>query len=449
MASGAADMTELPVLTEERAARKRLTERSPSTSPHARHTTHRTHAQERYDEGEIYSSVGSILLALNPQQPLSRLYGEQLMLFCQQSTEGKAPCPHIYTSVERIYKRVTEGEGSQSLIISGESGAGKTESAKVALSYLVWRTSEQQRADGRMQELATGLRQANPLMEAMGNAATPYNANSSRFGRCTSLRLDPSTGEEGAARLLAQDAVAPDDFSFGFSASCEAMVAIGFRQEEQTSLFAALATLLHLVSFSFSLPSSPHLTQIMRPDHIRLSLRPTRLLAGSGNVQFDEIEGKATPRMEEKQQALRRAAHVLSQSMEEVTSSLTRRSITIAGGEAVGIDLRSDQAEDSLLGLLKSIYSLLFAWVVERLNHTLATQGGTTPNPGWLSHAVNVDMLDIFGFENFSHNCFEQELTSHPLPRLCINYANEALHQVFLATTFKAAKPPPPSPLPS
>ncbi|KAL1526140.1 hypothetical protein AB1Y20_014868 [Prymnesium parvum] len=455
------DMTQLPVLTEESIL---------------------TRLEERYAHGAIYSSVGSILLAVNPQQPTPSLYGDAPMAASHHSAATPRPIPHVYTTVERLYSRVTRGEGSQSLVISGESGAGKTESAKLALSYLVWRTRSGHAPSDRAEALATALRQANPLMEALGNAATPYNANSSRFGRCTSLALDARSGAllggqvrtylleksrvtlfraaaaaaeaggaprarraaDGAAPLgvalagaprrsrtyhcfyqllAASDAAprhwplaalpraelrlaggaqayaltcdpgaprAPAEADVGaFGATCEAMAAIGLSDDETRALFSTLAVLLHL-----------------------------------GDLQFDEAGGRAYV-SSEAQDALLKASLVLGEPPAEVELSLTRRLMNV-GGEPVVIDLRADQADDALLGLLKSLYSLLFAYAVERVNLILRAQMDGPDE--WPPSTVFVDMLDIFGFENFAHNCFEQ---------LCINYANEALHQLFLATTFK------------
>ena len=139
----------------------------------------------RFSRDEIYSWVGSLLLAVNPYKQIGRLYGEEPM----RAFEGKPLLnarPHVYAIAEEACRKARRGGGSQSLIISGESGAGKTESTKLALSYLVWRTRALPgvhsgsdggggSGGGGSQQLTTSIIQANPLMEAFGNvyAAQP------------------------------------------------------------------------------------------------------------------------------------------------------------------------------------------------------------------------------------------------------------------------------------
>ena len=111
--------------------------------------------------------------------------------------------PHIYALVEGAYRKAVRGGGSQSLIISGESGAGKTESTKLALSYLVWRTREHGAGASGRSALTTSIIQANPLMEAFGNASTSRNSNSSRFGKCVRLGINADGGNLLGGQVIA------------------------------------------------------------------------------------------------------------------------------------------------------------------------------------------------------------------------------------------------------
>ena len=140
-----------------------------------------------------------------------------------------------------------------------------------------------------------------------------------------------------------------------------------------------------------------------------------------GNVAFDDdAAGLARAAEGEAAVSLQRAASVLMEPALEAL--ITHRSMSVRG-ERMRIDLRAEQAEQSLQGLLKSLYSLGFSWVVKRINQAMHL-GAAAP-----SGTVHLDMLDIFGFENFTVNSFEQ---------LCINFANEKLHQLFLHAMFKA-----------
>eukprot|EP00966_Prymnesium_polylepis_P165828 3833058-Prymnesium_polylepis.1 len=153
----------------------------------------------RFSRDEIYTFCGSVLLAVNPYKFISQLCAEDVMNSYEHLATTEMP-PHVYAIVERAYRKACHGGGSQSLIISGESGAGKTESTKIAISYLVWRSHSESRQQGSASNELTNstlqrrILQANPLLEALGNAATTRNVNSSRFGKCVRLAVDPSSG---------------------------------------------------------------------------------------------------------------------------------------------------------------------------------------------------------------------------------------------------------------
>ena len=145
----------------------------------------------RFARDEIYTYVGSLLLAINPYKDINGLYGEEAMgRFVGRGLLNNPP--HIYAIAEEAVRKARHGAGSQSLIISGESGAGKTETNKLALRYIVWRA----RGEGdRNAVLSRRILQANPLLETLGNAKTARNSNSSRFGKCVRLGTHPQTGE--------------------------------------------------------------------------------------------------------------------------------------------------------------------------------------------------------------------------------------------------------------
>ena len=174
-----------------------------------------------------------------------------------------------------------------------------------------------------------------------------------------------------------------------FKSTCAALDALGCATEDVHSLLGLLAALLHL-----------------------------------GNATFeDDINGNARPSPGAGADAVAAAGKALRSP--DVESLLLHRSLTVRG-ELMRIDLRAEQADHLLRGLLKSLYTLGFAWIVKSVNTMLQNPafGGA-----WPAASTLIDILDIFGFENFVHNSFEQ---------LCINFANEKLHQLFLHTMFKA-----------
>ena len=425
----------------------------------------------RFARDEIYSWVGSLLLAVNPYKQIARLYGEEAM----RPFEGQRLLnarPHVYAIAEEACRKARRGGGSQSLIISGESGAGKTESTKFALSYIVWRSR-----DGANGALTQRILQANPLLESLGNAKTVRNHNSSRFGKCVRLCTDPTSGAllgayfhtylleksrvvqfgaqernfhifyqllavvaptkkrpasrpawrwrapaaaDGAGAASAAPAppaelglgdlklggASPAEFALlsssgaqtsegiddvlGWADTAAALTSMGFTPDEQRALFAMLAALLHLSNLAYD----------------------------------DDAKGaaKTTPGCAS---ALGAAAHVLGAS--NLETLLTVREMAVKD-EVMRIELRADQAAHARDGLLKSLYGLAFGWVVAKINTAMRRDGGGAAYVGGEGD-VYVDALDIFGFENFGVNSFEQ---------LCINFANEKLHQLFLYAMFKA-----------
>lgn len=197
------------------------------------------------------------------------------------------------------------------------------------------------------------------------------------------------------------------------------------------------------------------------------------MLLHLGNVEFEDgADGRARAKEGASVDALRKAASVLmevrrcrrqrcrlcllSRQPRRIAQPNLEHLITVrvmhVGGETMRIDLRADQAALSMQGLLKSAFSLAFAWVVKRINAVLT---GVEAAQAASVNAAHLDMLDIFGFENFRYNSFEQvllpspwlaaqwahlaeRLPQHPFLQLCINFANEKLHQLFLHAMFKA-----------
>ena len=423
----------------------------------------------RFARDEIYSWVGSLLLAVNPYKQIARLYGEEAM----RPFEGQRLLnarPHVYAIAEEACRKARRGGGSQSLIISGESGAGKTESTKFALSYIVWRSR-----DGANGALTQRILQANPLLESLGNAKTVRNHNSSRFGKCVRLCTDPNSGALLGAYfhtyLLEKSRVVqfgPQERNSTSSTSCSpssrrrsARLAPGVavaRPAAADSAGAASAAPAPPASSASATSSSA----ARRPPSLRCSRRRARRRprgsttcsggrtrrrrsrrwasrptssarssrcsppSSTSRTSRSTTTPRAPPRRRRAaRSALGAAAHVLGAS--NLETLLTVREMAVKD-EVMRIELRADQAAHARDGLLKSLYGLAFGWVVAKINTAMRRDGGGAAYVGGEGD-VYVDALDIFGFENFGVNSFEQ---------LCINFANEKLHQLFLYAMFKA-----------
>uniref|UniRef100_A0A673ZYS8 Myosin-IIIb-like n=1 Tax=Salmo trutta TaxID=8032 RepID=A0A673ZYS8_SALTR len=374
--------------------------------------------------------IGDILVAINPFKYLP-LYVKEVSERYKYHEKSKLP-PHIFAVADRAYQsmmgRLATGPRNQCIVISGESGAGKTESTKLLLRQIM----ELCRANSQLEQQ---ILQVNPLLEAFGNAQTVMNDNSSRFGKYIQLRFHNSS-VKGAkineyllekSRVVHQDegernfhifycmlaGISPDDkdmyglldptqyrylngrygsedivrkWGEKYSEVCNAMDMVGFQEQEKVDMMTILAGILSLGNIMFE----PTETDVLRVTG--KSMGWLKATAGQFGVQEEELLRSLT-----------------------CTLSVTR-------GEAIRRLHNQQQAEDARDSIAKVAYGRVFGWIVSKVNELLA------PNVDFDIELNEIGILDIFGFENFAVNRFEQ---------LCINLANEQLqyffnHHIFL-----------------
>ena len=153
--------------------------------------------RQRFAKDAIYTYTASILIACNPFKRLP-LYGEKQMRAYQGKSLGMME-PHVYAVADRAYRSMSHYKMSQAVIISGESGSGKTETAKIVMAFLTWAGGSQKGSGGgAVEKLAERILQANPILEAFGNARTLRNDNSSRFGKFTKMLFGADGAIDGA-----------------------------------------------------------------------------------------------------------------------------------------------------------------------------------------------------------------------------------------------------------
>ncbi|XP_018402219.1 PREDICTED: unconventional myosin-XV [Cyphomyrmex costatus] len=383
----------------------------------------------RYDKELIYTYTGSILVAVNPYKMFD-IYGLDQVKLYEGRILGTLP-PHLFAVGSSAYSQVTAANNSsanQVVVISGESGSGKTESTKLVMQYL----AAVNRAPNNL--VTEQILEATPLLESFGNAKTPRNDNSSRFGkylevyfrdgaivggRITQYLLEKSRIVTQASEernyhvfyeLLAgldqqlrdkYGLLTPDKYFYlnqggnceidgksdvqDFKALLSAMQVLGFSSDEQDTIFKILSSVLHLGNVYFHRKQMRH---------------------GQEGV---EVGSDAE---------IRWAAHLLQVNSDGIIRALTTKT-TEARNERVFTALNIDQALDARDAFAKALYSSLFSWLVARVNHIVYK--GT-------KQTAAISILDIFGFENFTENSFEQ---------LCINYANENLQFYFNKHIFK------------
>uniref|UniRef100_A0A673GDA9 Unconventional myosin-VI n=1 Tax=Sinocyclocheilus rhinocerous TaxID=307959 RepID=A0A673GDA9_9TELE len=405
----------------------------------------------RYSKDLIYTSVANILIAVNPYFDIPKLYSPETIKSYQGRSLGTLP-PHVYAIADKAYRDMRVLKMSQSIIVSGESGAGKTENTKFVLRYLT--TSY-----GTCQDIDERIVEANPLLEAFGNAKTVRNNNSSRFGKFVEIHFNEKNAVVGGfvshyllekSRICMQSAEernyhifyrlcagasedirnmlhlnSPDNFRY-LNRGCtryfankdsDKQIMQNRKSPEHGKVGALKDPLLDdLGDFNRMVVA---MKKIGLDDTEKLNL--FRVVSGVlhlGNIDFEETGSTSGGCILKNQtsQTLEYCAELLGLDQDDLRVSLTTRvMLTTAGGAkgtVIKVPLKVEQANNARDALAKAIYSRLFDHVVKRVNQCFPFD--TSSN--------FIGVLDIAGFEYFEHNSFEQ---------FCINYCNEKLQQFF------------------
>ncbi|NWI55719.1 MYO19 protein, partial [Calyptomena viridis] len=394
--------------------------------------------QARYRVNLFYTNAGCSLVALNPFQPFSCLYSPELMREYHVALHPQDLKPHIFAVAEQTYRNVQNQMGpvNQSIIVSGESGAGKTWTSRCLMKFYasVAASVISPKGNETVERIEKRVLDSNPVMEAFGNACTLRNNNSSRFGKYIQLQLDRFHHLSSASIqtfLLEKTRVAyqapnernfhifyqitkgatpeerlewnlPEGAEFRWLPNSErdldedslevtrgAMCHLGIDSTTQSNIFKVLSGLLHL-----------------------------------GNVQFSNPVDESQPcELEDKTKVfVETSGDLLKIPVEELLESLRIRTIT-AGKQQQVFKKPCSRAECETRRdcLAKVIYARLFEWLGLLINESIYADPSV-----WTSF---IGLLDVYGFEAFPENNLEQ---------LCINYANEKLQQHFVAHYLKA-----------
>uniref|UniRef100_A0A8C8ACZ5 Myosin VIIB n=1 Tax=Otus sunia TaxID=257818 RepID=A0A8C8ACZ5_9STRI len=384
----------------------------------------------RHQEQKIYTYTGSILVAVNPYQLLPLYTVDQIRLYCNKRI-GELP-PHVFAIADNCYFNMKRNKRDQCCVISGESGAGKTESTKLILQFLA-------AVSGQHSWIEQQILEANPILEAFGNAKTIRNDNSSRFGKYIDIHFNQNGVIEGARIeqfLLEKSRVcrqAPEERNYHIF-YCMLM---GMNTEQKKMLNLGTASEYTYLTMGNCM-SCDGRNDAKDYAHIRSAMKIlmfsdsenwdiSKLLAAIlhlGNVEFeaavyDNLD--CSDVMDSPHFSI--ATKLLEVDSSELRNSLTNLSI-IVRGESVSRPLNIVQAADGRDAFVKGIYGRIFLWIVKKINSAIFNPTSQKPKNRYQS----IGLLDIFGFENFSNNSFEQ---------LCINIANEHLQQFFVHHVFK------------
>ncbi|KAG6457697.1 hypothetical protein O3G_MSEX010432 [Manduca sexta] len=377
--------------------------------------------KRRYKHDLVYTYTGSILVAVNPYKELG-CYTMDHMQNYRNKAFGNMP-PHVFALAESAYSSLQNGEKNQSVVISGESGAGKTETTKLILQYLC-------AAGGQASWAEQQILEANTVLEAFGNAKTVRNDNSSRFGKFVEVRLDHRGGIRGAVLrdfLLERARItgpAPRETNYH----------VFYQLVEGAKHNVELRNTLRLrdgVQFKYLRPEDEESRRVRageqgRLEALQLALTvlqvPPHMCEGLfkvlaavlwlGNIQFQDVDGERSALAPEDAEAVEAVASLLGLAPPTAQRVLLERQINVRGN-VTDIPLRLHDARENRHAMARALYARTFAWLVRHVNSCSA--------PG-REAARALGVLDIFGFENFASNSLEQ---------LCINYANEKLHMFF------------------
>uniref|UniRef100_A0AAX7U5J7 Myosin Ic, paralog b n=1 Tax=Astatotilapia calliptera TaxID=8154 RepID=A0AAX7U5J7_ASTCA len=402
--------------------------------------------RKRFKENLIYTYIGSVLVSVNPYKDLEIYTKNHMERY--RGVNFYEVSPHIYAVADNSYRSMrTEGK-DQCILISGESGAGKTEASKKILQYYAVTCP----ASEQVQTVKDRLLQSNPVLEAFGNAKTLRNDNSSRFGKYMDIQFDfkgapvgghiinylleksrvvhqnhgernfhifyqlIEGGEEDLLRHLGLERN-PQQYQYLIKGNCpkvssindrsdwkvvrKALTVIGFSENEVEELLNIIASVLHL-----------------------------------GNVQYGGEDSNACITSDIQ---IKYLARLLGVNVSVLTEALTHKKI-IAKGEELMSPLNLEQASSARDALAKAVYGRTFTWLVNKINASLTytmmkwclLYAGTFLflyiTNAFFNYSV-IGLLDIYGFEVFQHNSFEQ---------FCINYCNEKLQQLFIELTLKS-----------
>ncbi|PAV88320.1 hypothetical protein WR25_07567 isoform A [Diploscapter pachys] len=374
--------------------------------------------------------IGPVLISVNPFKQMP-YFTEKEMDQYQGAAQYENP-PHIYATADNMYRNMMIDNENQCVIISGESGAGKTVAAKFIMNYI----SRISGGGQKVQHVKDVILESNPLLEAFGNSATARNWNSSRFGKYVeiifsrggepiggklsnflleksrvvhqkqgdrnfhifyqllagadkNLRSTLGIGELSYYNYLNQSGVYQaqnTDDAKEFKATLHAMSVIGISEEQQFDLFRLVSAVLHI-----------------------------------GNITFVEDKNFAAVQSNE---FLEFPAFLLGLSADAIREKLTTRRMEGKWGkqtEQIDMTLNVEQAVYTRDAWVKAIYSRMFDFLVKSVNSAMEIPARDS--------ALSIGILDIYGFEIFDHNGFEQ---------FCINFINEKLQQIFIELTLKA-----------
>jgi len=408
--------------------------------------------KERYYSGLIYTYSGLFCVVVNPYKRLP-IYTEKIIEIYKGKKRHEVP-PHVFAITDIAYRSMLQDREDQSILCTGESGAGKTENTKKVIQYLAYVAASKPKSSSHLPasnegglsfhgdigedssgfswgELEQQLLKANPILEAFGNAKTVKNDNSSRFGKFVRINFDASGYIAGAnietyllekARIIRQ---APDERTFHIFYQ----LLLGASKEFKSQLLLDDAkNYTFMTQGGLRVPGIDDIEEFAATQNAMKVMGITdedmisiwRVISASllfGNMEFKQERNTDQATLPDNTVA-QKVAHLLGIQVTDLTKAFLKPRIKV-GRDYVTKAQTKEQVEFAIEAIGKATYERLFKWIVTRINRSL----DRTKRQG----ASFIGILDIAGFEIFELNSFEQ---------LCINYTNEKLQQLFNHTMF-------------
>eukprot|EP00485_Elphidium_margaritaceum_P007561 CAMPEP_0202691960 /NCGR_PEP_ID=MMETSP1385-20130828/6494_1 /ASSEMBLY_ACC=CAM_ASM_000861 /TAXON_ID=933848 /ORGANISM="Elphidium margaritaceum" /LENGTH=1474 /DNA_ID=CAMNT_0049347425 /DNA_START=27 /DNA_END=4451 /DNA_ORIENTATION=+ len=388
--------------------------------------------RKRFEGGKIYSAIGTILISINPYTQLDLYTPKMIRKYRNSLEEHREVPPHVFVIADQAYKGLTFASGpNQSIVISGESGAGKTEATKQCLSYLG-------AVAGSVAGVEKKVFDANPILESFGNAKTVRNNNSSRFGKYVEIYMNQHLqlmGGKTTNYLLEKVRVSRQGesernyhFFYMLTKGCDR--ALRKELELKTPDHYAICTEGHCVQVpgindknDFEEINQAFRTLQFRETDVHSIFRFVAGILHIGNVQFDVVQSQYADDGSSVSAAsgadLAKCGKLWRVDVKKLEAGITHKALVMPGNRTVEKGLNPRDAHDQRASLIKFVYSKLFDWLVIQINKSMEPKAAVYKSIG---------LLDIFGFEIFQRNSLEQ---------LCINFCNEKLQQLFNFTVFK------------
>ncbi|XP_070787907.1 unconventional myosin-If [Pituophis catenifer annectens] len=384
--------------------------------------------KKRYMDDYIFTYIGPVLISVNPFKQMPYFTDREIELY-QGAAQYENP-PHIYALTDNMYRNMLIDGENQCVIISGESGAGKTVAAKYIMGYI----SKVSGGGEKVQHVKDIILQSNPLLEAFGNAKTVRNNNSSRFGKYFEIQFsrggEPDGGKISNFLLEKSRVVSQNESERNFHIYYQLIE--GASQDQKHNLGIMSPDYYYYLSQSETYKvddtddrSEFHETMNamdvigIKGQDKQLVLQIVAGILHLGNISFEE---KGNYAQVENSDLLAFPAYLLGIDKDRLDEKLTSRKMDSKWGgrsESINVTLNVEQASYTRDALAKGLYSRVFDFLVESINRAIQKP----------KEEYSIGVLDIYGFEIFKRNGFEQ---------FCINFVNEKLQQIFIELTLKA-----------